>query len=85
VAASDQLVAMAVVVPVALYLATVWLLHAPLGEGYRASAVPMSLAIVATLAVAALVPLGLPLPWVVVLVAVPSTALVAIHRDSPVD
>jgi len=85
VEASDQLVAMAVVVPVALYLATVWLLHAPLGEGYRASVVPMSLAIVATLAVAALVPLGLPLPWVVVLVAVPPAVLVAIHRDAPVD
>ena len=81
VEASDQLVALAVVVPVALYLATVWLLHAPLGEGYRASAVPMSAAILATLAVGALVPLGLPLPWVVVLVAVPPAALVAIHRD----
>jgi low temperature requirement protein LtrA len=81
VAASDQLVAMAVVVPVALYLATVWLLHAPLGEGYRASVVPVSVAIGATLAVAALVPLGLPLPWVVVLVAVPPAVLVAIHRD----
>jgi low temperature requirement protein LtrA len=90
VAASDQLVAMAVVVPVALYLATVWLLHAPLGEGYRASVVPVSVAIGATLAVAALVPLGLPLPWVVVLVAVPPAVLVAIHRDhnpsaAPVD
>jgi len=84
VEASDQLVAMAVVVPVALYLATVWLLHAPLGEGYRASVVPMSLAIVATLAVAALVPLGLPLPWVVVLVAVPPAVLVAVHRDPTV-
>jgi low temperature requirement protein LtrA len=85
VEASDQLVAMAVVVPVALYLATVWLLHAPLGEGYRASAVPMSAAIVATLAVAALVPLGLPLPWVVVLVAAPPAVLVAIHRDRSTD
>jgi low temperature requirement protein LtrA len=90
VEASDQLVAMAVVVPVALYLATVWLLHAPLAEGYRASAVPMSVAIVATLAVAALVPLGLPLPWVVVLVVLPPAVLVAIHRDhgaspAPVD
>jgi low temperature requirement protein LtrA len=84
VEASDQLVAMAVVVPVALYLATVWLLHAPLGEGYRASVVPMSLAIVATLAVAGLVPLGLPLPWVVVLVAVPPAVLVAVHRDPTV-
>ncbi len=84
VEASDQLVAMAVVVPVAQYLATVWLLHAPLGEGYRASVVPMSLAIVATLAVAALVPLGLPLPWVVVLVAVPPAVLVAVHRDPTV-
>ena len=84
VEASDQLVAMAVIVPVALYLATVWLLHAPLGEGYRASAVPMSLAIVATLAVAGLVPLGLPLPWVVVLVAVPPAVLVAVHRDPTV-
>jgi low temperature requirement protein LtrA len=83
VKASDQLVALAVVVPVVLYLATVWLLHAPLGEGYRASVVPMSLAVVATLAVAALVPLGLPLPWVVVLVAVPPAVLVAIHRDPP--
>jgi low temperature requirement protein LtrA len=81
VKASDQLVALAVVVPVVLYLATVWLLHAPLGEGYRASVIPMSLAVVATLAVAALVPLGLPLPWVVVLVAVPPAVLVAIHRD----
>jgi low temperature requirement protein LtrA len=85
VEASDQLVAMAVVVPVALYLATVWLLHAPLGEGYRASAVPMSAAIVATLAVAALVPLGLPLPWMVVLVAAPPAVLVAIHRDRSTD
>ena len=84
VEASDQLVAMSVVVPVALYLATVWLLHAPLGEGYRASVVPMSLAIVATLAVAGLVPLGLPLPWVVVLVAVPPAVLVAVHRDPTV-
>ena len=62
----------------------------PAGEGYRASAVPMSVAIVATLAVAALVPLGLPLPWVVILVAVPPAVLVAIHRDhnpnaAPVD
>jgi hypothetical protein len=41
----------------------------------------MGAAIVATLAVAALVPLGLPLPWVAILVAVPPAVLVAIHRD----
>jgi uncharacterized membrane protein len=44
----------------------------------------MSLAIVATLAVAGLVPLGLPLPWVVVLVAVSPAVLVAVHRDPTV-
>ena len=68
-------------VPVAVYLVVVWLLHAPLGEGYRRSAVPIALATAATLGAAALVPLGLPVPWLVVLVAVPPCVLVATHLD----
>jgi low temperature requirement protein LtrA len=81
VAAPDGLVALAVAVPVALYLVTVWLLHAPLGEGYRASGPAIGAATVATLAIAALVPLGLPLPWVPLLVAGPPAVLVATHLD----
>ena len=80
-AAPDGLVALAVAVPVAVYLLMVWVLHAPLGEGYRASAVPILLAVAATLAAAALVPVGLPLPWLVVLVALPPAVLVATHLD----
>ncbi len=81
---------MAVVVPVALYLATVWLLHAPLGEGYRASVVPMSAGHRGDPGGRRAGAAGLPLPWVVVLVAVPPAVLVAIHRDhnpsaAPVD
>jgi low temperature requirement protein LtrA len=81
VAAPDGLVALAVAVPVAIYLETVWLLHAPLGEGYRASGPGIGAATVATLVIAALVPLGLPLPWVPLLVAVPPAVLVATHLD----
>ena len=80
-AAPDGLVALAVAVPVGVYLVMVWVLHAPLGEGYRASAVPILLAVAATLAAAALVPVGLPLPWLVVLVAAPPAVLVATHLD----
>ena len=64
-----------------MYLVVVWLLHAPLGEGYRRSVVPIALATAATLGAAALVPLGLPVPWLVVLVAVPPCVLVATHLD----
>ncbi len=81
VAAPDGLVGLAIALPVAVYLVVVWLLHAPLGEGYRRSVVPIALATAATLGAAALVPLGLPVPWLVVLVAVPPCVLVATHLD----
>ncbi len=81
VAAPEGLVGLAIALPVAGYLVVVWLLHAPLGEGYRRSALPIVLATAATLGVAGLVPLGLPVPWLVVLVAVPPAVLVATHLD----
>ena len=81
VAAPHGLVGLAIALPVAVYLVVVWLLHAPLGEGYRRSVVPIALAAAATLGAAALVPLGLPVPWLVVLVAVPPCVLVATHLD----
>ena len=77
VAASDGGVALSVVGPVAVFLVVLWLLHAPLDEGYRAGALPVSLAVVAVLAIAVLGAVGLPLQWVPLLCAVPPAVLVA--------
>jgi low temperature requirement protein LtrA len=78
---SDVVVALAVTVPVAVFVLVVWLLHAPLSEGYQESAVEVLGAVVAVMAVALLVPVGLPLalvPWVT---AIPVAVLVATHLD----
>jgi hypothetical protein len=66
-----------VVGPVAVFLVVLWLLHAPLDEGYRAGALPVSLAVVAVLAIAVLGAVVLPLQWVPLLCAVPPAVLVA--------
>jgi low temperature requirement protein LtrA len=76
VAASDGGVALSVVGPVAVFLALVFLLHAPLDEGYRAGALPIGLAVLAVLAIAVLGALGLPLEWVPLLCALPPAVLV---------
>jgi low temperature requirement protein LtrA len=78
---ADVVVALAVTVPVAVFVLVVWLLHAPLSEGYQESAVEVLGAVVAVMAVALLVPVGLPLalvPWVT---AIPVAVLVATHLD----
>ncbi len=77
----DHVVALAVAVPVAVFLLVVWLLHAPLTDGFRASAAPVLAAVAAALVVPTLVPAGLPLPLVPWLVAVPVAVLVATHLD----
>jgi len=76
VSVSDGGVALSVAGPVAVFLAVVWLLHAPLDEGYRAGALPVGLAVIAVLAISLLGALGLPLQWVPLLCAVPPAALV---------
>ncbi len=78
---SDPVVALAMTVPVALFVVVVWLLHAPLADGYRATALPVLGAAVAVLAVALLVPLGLSLALVPWLAALPVALLVATHLD----
>jgi hypothetical protein len=60
----------------------VWLLHAPLEDGYRAGVLPVGLAVVGVLAVAVLGALGLPLQWVPLLCAVPPALLVATRLGS---
>jgi low temperature requirement protein LtrA len=79
--ASELVAALAVTVPVALFVVVVWLLHAPLAEGYRESAVEVLVAAVAVLAVALLVPAGLSLALVPWLTALPVALLVATHLD----
>jgi low temperature requirement protein LtrA len=79
VAASDAGVSLSVAGPVAVFLALVWLLHAPLDVGYRAGALPVGLAVLGVLAIALLGGLGLPLEWVPLLCAVPPAVLVAIR------
>ena len=78
---SDPVVALAMTVPVALFVVVVWLLHAPLADGYRATALPVLGAAVVVLAVALLVPLGLSLALVPWLAALPVALLVATHLD----
>jgi low temperature requirement protein LtrA len=76
---SDPVVALAMTVPVALFVVVVWLLHAPLADGYRATATPVLGAAVAVLAVAALAQLGLSIALVPWLAALPVALLVATH------
>ena len=78
ISASPVLVAYAVAVPTAVFLVLVWAIHAPLSRPPRSHGVAVVLAAVATLAIAALTTVGLPLPWVVLLVCVPVAALVAV-------
>jgi len=74
---SDTVVSLAVALPVAVFLTVLWLLHAPMEDGFRAGVRPVGLAVLAVLAVAGLGALGLPLVWVPLLCAVPPAALVA--------
>ena len=76
--ASPVLVAYAVAVPTAVFLVLVWALHAPLSDPPGRHGVAILLAAVTTLAIAALTTVGLPLPWVVLLIVVPVAALVAV-------
>jgi low temperature requirement protein LtrA len=76
--ASPVLVAYAVAVPTAVFLVLVWAIHAPLARPPRSHGVAVVLAAVVTLGVAALTTVGLPLPWVVLLICVPVAALVAV-------
>ncbi len=78
---SDPVVALAMTVPVALFVVVVWLLHAPLADGYRATALPVLGAALAVLAVALLVPLGLSIALVPWLATLPVAFLVATHLD----
>jgi low temperature requirement protein LtrA len=80
---SDLVVALATTVPVTLFLVVVWLLHAPLSDGYRATALPVLGAAAAVLALTVLVPLGLSIALVPWLAAVPVALLVATHLDRP--
>ncbi len=78
--AADSLVGLAVAVPVAIYLVLLWALHAPLSrssETPMSAAVPSLVAAVAVLSVSALVAAGLGIIWLVPLVAVPPSLLVA--------
>jgi low temperature requirement protein LtrA len=78
IAASTLLVAHAVAVPVAVFLVLVWAIHAPLAPRPASHIVAVLLAVVATLAIAAATGVGLPLPWAVLLTALPVAALVAV-------
>src|SRR4029079_10677830 len=80
---SDPVVALAMTVPVALFVVVVWLLHAPLADGYRVTALPVLGAAVGVLAVAVLVLLGLSLALVPWLAALPVALLVVTHPDRP--
>ncbi len=80
-AVSDLVVALAVTGPVASFVLVVWLLHAPLADGYRATALPVLGSTAAVLAVALLVPLGLSVALVPWLAAAPIALLVATHLD----
>jgi uncharacterized membrane protein YoaK (UPF0700 family) len=82
---SDLGVALTVTLPVAAFVVVVWLLHAPLAEGYRDSAAPVLGAAVAVLAVALLVPVGLSIALVPWLAALPVALLVATHVDGSRD
>jgi low temperature requirement protein LtrA len=78
--ASDSVVALTIAVPVSLFLLVVWALHAPLGAVPAHGTARMVPAVVATFAVVALVAVGLPLGWAVLLMCLPPAALVADHH-----
>lgn len=80
---SDPVVACAVTLPVAVFVLTVWLLHAPFSAGQGTTAVEVVAAVVVTLAIPVLVLLGLPLPLVPWLATVPVGLLIATHVDRP--
>jgi low temperature requirement protein LtrA len=80
--ASDTLVAGAVGVPVALFLLLVWALHAPLSGLQPRDLATVSAAAVAVLALASLAALGVALPLVVLLLAVPVAALVGLRHTA---
>jgi low temperature requirement protein LtrA len=75
--ASDTLVAFAVAIPVGVFLLLIWALHAPLAAGARPGDLPtVLLAIAATLAIAGLVSVGLPLPVAILALALPPTGII---------
>ena len=71
VEASEMVVALAMAVPVAVYLLVVWALHAPMGAAPARSFVPVAVAVLSCLLVAATVRLGVSVGWVAVLLCVP--------------
>jgi low temperature requirement protein LtrA len=75
--ASDSLIGWAVAAPVAIFVALVWGLHAPLGAAPTRDVVPVLSCVVAVLAAPAVTLAGVSSSWVVVLTAVPVVALVA--------
>jgi hypothetical protein len=78
--ASDTAVAFATAVPVSVFLIVVWALHAPLAATPTRGLVRLGPAVLALLLVAALVPVGLPLAWAVLLLCLPPAVLVVGHH-----
>ena len=74
--AAPPLVAAVVAVPVMIVLALIWALHAPMISRHPSHPAAVLLAVIAIGTVAALVPLGLPLPWAVATMSVPPAVLV---------
>ena len=74
VEASEMVVALAMALPVAVYLLVVWALHAPMGAAPARSFVPVAAAVLACLLIAATVRLGVSVGWVAVLLCLPPAA-----------
>jgi low temperature requirement protein LtrA len=77
VEASDPLIGWAVAVPVAIFIALVWGLHAPLGAAPAQDAIPVLGCVVVVLAVPAVTLAGVPASWVVALIAAAVIVLLA--------
>jgi low temperature requirement protein LtrA len=78
IAASAPLVALAVALPVAVFLVLVWAIHAPLAPRPRSHLVAILLAATVTVGIAGGTTVGLPLSWAVLLTCVPVGGLVAL-------
>lgn len=75
---SDLGAALAVAVPVAVFVLLVWALHQPLAPRPQSHLAAVLVTVAAVLALAVAVPAGLALTWAVLLTVVPVAALVAV-------
>lgn len=77
--ASGTLIAGALALSLSVFMMLVWALHAPLSTAPASGLPVVTAASVATLGVAAATAAGLPLPWAVLGMSLPISAIVALH------